>query len=101
MNKQITIKGHVHAQKKYNGKGLDFVFFEGEPWRGTDGEYMPVCPYTISFELPAEFDPVAFQLEALNKLKNEVTAQFNIRVNQINEQIQNLMALEFNPTEAA
>lgn len=100
---KLSIEGWVHAkQDRYNARELIYVFFEGkEPWTGTEGEYIAVCPYTIEFDLPADFDPRAKQIEALEIERTKLQAAFQARITEINAQIQSLLAIENNPTAEA
>jgi hypothetical protein len=100
---EVTIKGWVHArQDAFNSRELNYVFFEGEkPWTGTDGEYIPICAHTIKFDLPADFDPRAKQVESLEKERTKLQAAFQARITEINAQIQSLLAIENKPTAPA
>ena len=97
---KLSIEGWVHAKHdRYNPRELIYVFFEGsKPWNGTENEYIPVCAYTIEFDLPEDFDPRAKQIEALEKERTKLQAAFQARITEINAQIQSLLAIDNNPT---
>lgn len=53
-----------------------------------------VRPHTLELEVPDEFDPRTAQLEALKHAKDKIRAEFTARVTELDEQINNLLALE-------
>jgi hypothetical protein len=94
---RLIIKGHIHQRVDPGYSEDSFVFFEGEGWTGTKGEYAIICPYTIDVELPAHYDPVASKVGALQKAKDAITREFTTRLAEINEQISKLQAIEYTP----
>ena len=52
-----------------------------------------VCKATLSFDLPADFNPNAQFIAALEKRREELRAEFQMAVNQINDEIGKLQAL--------
>lgn len=93
--KTIEIKGHIYARHDYMGK-LDFSFFQFD----VGGDYFPVCEHRIVTEMPADFDPHVAQVSALQAQLEKLRAEFGKRVAEINEQIQSLQALPFEPSHA-
>jgi hypothetical protein len=92
---KVAIEGWMHAKyDRFSPRELVYVFFEGKPWTGSDGEYIPVCAYTIEFDLPEDFDPRSKQVEALEKERTKLQAAFQARITEINAQIQSLLAIE-------
>ena len=56
--------------------------------------YVTVMPFTIEFDLPADFDPREKMVEALQAKKREVMADFQKRITDIDAQISKYLALE-------
>lgn len=73
---------HMHYRFVY-GEKLDL---------GKDA--LPVCEATISFAIPADYDPRADQVAALKAEKAQLQANFARRVTEIERQISQLQALE-------
>lgn len=88
----IEIKGWIHTQKGYDGKPR-YMFW---PHEGMIG-YVKVCPHTLSFDLPENFDPTAGFIAALEERRDEVTREFRESVARINEEISKLQAIEYTP----
>jgi len=61
-----------------------------------DTEYRAhICEQEIEFEVPDNFDPRAQQIAALEKQKQKVMAEYQKTVNEINDNISKLQALEY------
>ena len=61
-----------------------------------DGEHMTyVGTQEIDIEVPDEYDPRAQQVAALEKRKQKVMADYQKTVDEINERISKLQALEY------
>jgi hypothetical protein len=84
-----------------------FLHFRKYAWQ-KDGEYqifyarLPdddtlsyVCEQEVEIEAPDDYDPRAQQITALEKKKQEVMAHYQKTVNDINERISKLQALEY------
>ena len=54
-----------------------------------------VCEQEVEVEVPDRYDPRAQQIAALEKRKQKVMADFQKSVEEINERISNLQALEY------
>ena len=57
-----------------------------------------VCEQEIEIEVPEDYDPRAQQIAALEKQKQQVMADFQKSVAEINERINNLQAIEYTET---
>lgn len=92
----IKIDGFIH-KNKYS---RSFVFYQHDMSEYGD---ILVGPHTLEFdyELPEGWNPVAAQVSALEKAKATLSAEFNRRVAQINDEISKLQCLEFTPAGAA
>lgn len=74
-----------------------YRFFDFTP---SGKDHVKVADYTINVEVPDGFDPRAIRVSILEQERARLTAAFQARVTEINGQIQELMALEFNPSES-
>ena len=54
-----------------------------------------VCEQEIEIEVPDNYDPRAQQIAALEKKRQKVMADYQKTVNEINDQISKLQALEY------
>lgn len=57
-------------------------------------------PVTVTFDVP-QIDIVAAQLNSLEKAKAEVVKEYEIKLHDLDEKIQNLRALSYMPGETA
>ena len=73
-------------------KGEHEFYFHSCPL--PDYGYVEVMPFTIEFEVPADFDPRKQMLDLLNTKKLEVMAEFQKRITDIDAQINKYTALE-------
>ena len=94
---KVKIKAHIHYLKwPWEEKGEFEVFsvkFADDEQRTYVGEQ------EIEVEVPDNYDPRAQQIAALEKQKQKVMADFQKSVDEINERICKLQALEY--TDAA
>lgn len=99
--KQITINGWIHWKKPCGWEkeeaGFSFFTFESYP----EGGYVTVTPYSINFEVPDSFDPLAAQISVLEKEKERVTNEFHASVTRIETELSKLKAIEYSPSVAS
>jgi hypothetical protein len=57
--------------------------------------WVKVGEVEVEYESPDDFNPVAAQIEALQKQKHELVRQFTQKIEEIKEQISKLEALEY------
>lgn len=89
---KIKIEGHVHYLKRgWQEEGR--FGFANHPM-GDIADYVDVCEATIEVEVPDNFDPRGAQVESLKRQKQELMADFQARVTEIERQISKLTALE-------
>jgi hypothetical protein len=99
--KTITQTGWIYWDADYakwypRKEEKHYRFYLGEKSEGTTCG-IPVCEATISFEVPAEFDPREPQIAVLKAKKAQLQAEFTARVTEIEREISKLQALEFTP----
>lgn len=90
---KIKITAHIYYNKySWEDKGEFEVFsfkFDDDDHRTYVGEQ------EIEFDVPDNYDPRAQQIAALEKRKQKVMADFQKSVDDINDRISKLQALEF------
>lgn len=90
---KVKIKGFVHWHK---------YEWDSEPqyaiWRcdmsDNGPEYVCIGEREFETEIPDDFDPRPSQISALRKAKQEILADAQLKVNNIEEQIQSLLCIE-------
>jgi hypothetical protein len=90
---KVKIKAHVHYNKyRWDDKGEFEVFsfkFDDDDHRTYVGEQ------EIEIEVPDGYDPRAQQIAALQRQRGKVMADYQKTVDDINEKISKLQALEY------
>lgn len=64
------------------------------PFDMSDAGYIVLGPVTVTFDVP-QVDVVASQISSLEKVKAKVVEEYETKLTQLNEQIQNLRALTY------
>ena len=96
----ITLDGGIYLDAGHDQySGSQYKFFAGrvESW----DKYLVIMPYTLAFDLPADFDPRTAQVKALEAQKADLHAKFALAVTEINARINSLLAIEGATTEKA
>jgi hypothetical protein len=90
---KVKVIVHVHHQKfEWEDKGEYLIYSH----KFDDTEYRAhICEQEVEFEVPDNFDPRAQQIAALEKQKQKVMAEYQKTVNEINDNISKLQALEY------
>jgi len=90
---QVKTTVHIHFQKySFDEKGEFQVF----SFKLDDAEHRTyVGEQEVEIEVPDNYDPRAQQIAALEKQKQNVMADYQKMVTEINERISNLQALEY------
>ena len=86
-----------------NGSWLGKQKFEAwscDPSKHNPAAYSFVTTTNIEVEIPDDFDPVATQVECLKAKKQEILATAQVQANNIEDQIQRLLCIEYKPEAA-
>lgn len=99
--KTITQTGWIYWKRLYadiypDDESQHFAFWRGDKLDG-DSLGVPVREATITFEVPADFDPREPRIAALKAKKAQLQAEFTARITEIEREINKLQALEFTP----
>lgn len=84
---------HIHySQYAWEEKGEYLVFYA----KVEDSDHRTyVCSQEIEIEIPDDYDPRAQKIAALEKQKQKVMADYQKTVNEINDRISKLQAIEY------
>jgi len=89
----MKMTAHIHFVKYSWEKEGRFELFSVKL---DDAEFRTyACSQEIEIDVPADYDPRAQQIAALEKLKQEAIVDFQKSVDEINEKISKLQALEY------
>ena len=90
---KIKITAHIHYVKYFFEEVGEYQIFSCQLGDAEHRTY--VGEQEIEVEVPDNYDPRAQQIAALEKQRQEVMAEFQKSVAEINERISNLQALEY------
>jgi hypothetical protein len=62
--------------------------------------YMTVCPHTLEFTIPEDFNPVAAELSMLEKRLDSLADEYAEKVKPVKDRIANLKCIEYTPATA-
>lgn len=105
MSKKISIPGWITAEPAKSWQtgdanvidGTSFQFWGFQPSGG--GEVI-VTEHTLTFDIPAGWDPRPDQIKALEAKREALRREFAASVAEINAQIASLQAIEYTPEDA-
>ena len=103
--KQITINGFAHCRPAKSHRHGDANVIDGFAYDfchvQLDGDgCIAVGEATLTFDLPEGFDPRAGAVETLKEQKQKLMAEFQARINQIDQQISQFTAIECDEVQA-
>jgi hypothetical protein len=84
---KAKIKGFVHMDKYSDG----FVVY---PFDMGSADYVLVGPVEFEYDVPADFNPIAAEVAALNKQKDALADEYQKRSAAIQSRINDLLCLE-------
>lgn len=88
---KIIIKGFV--QLASHSKLPAFNNFDMSKY----GDIM-IAPHEFEYDMPDDFNPIAAEVDMLNKKKNELADEYHGKQKQLDERIANLLCIEHTPT---
>ena len=91
MSKTIEIKGGIYFDPDHDEWTPMYKFFNGDMMKFAS--CLPLMKHTITFTLPADFEPQSAEIAALEAMIDEAQRKFTKQVKAINERIQRLLAL--------
>jgi hypothetical protein len=96
----VTLKGFIHAEKEPWDEKVKYAIYPFDMSK-TSCNTVLIGEQDIDVAIPDSFDIRPGLVENLEKEKQRISAEFHARVAELNGQIQSLLAIENNPTEAA
>jgi len=105
----IEIKGWIFAKPNGYTKRIEFEFSSydyekavKEGYNVSDwGSLKKIAEHTITVDVPDDIDPAALLIAGLEAERTKLRAEFTRRINDINDKIQSLQAIEYKPAEVA
>lgn len=104
--KTITFSMYVNAKRNdyslednprhFNGYDLYVQMSEDMSEYG----YISVKPIMVSFEMPDNWNPVPDEIAILEKQRDKIRAETQVKVNQINDLIGKLQSLPYEPVQS-
>ncbi|MEB2554078.1 hypothetical protein [Burkholderia cenocepacia] len=92
---KIEIKGFiVYGCFEHEARCGDQPYFSFKDYEPSNESFVTVRPETLSFDVPDDFDPRPQMVQRLKAEKERIKAEFQMRVTQIDAQIQSLQAIE-------
>ncbi|WP_217589786.1 hypothetical protein [Burkholderia sp. GbtcB21] len=92
---KIEINGFiVYGCYEHEARSGDKPYFSFKDYEPGSESFVTVRPETLSFDVPDDFDPRPAMVERLKAEKERIKAEFQMRVTQIDAQIQSLQAIE-------
>ena len=96
---KVTTTVHIHhTQYSWQDQG-EFAVYSVKLEDNEHRTY--VCEQQIEIEVPDNYDPRAQKIAALEKYKQKVMADYCTTVNEINDRISKLQAIEYTAEVAA
>lgn len=92
---KVKIKGIIHWQC-YEWDEPKYALWSTD-MSSAGPQYVPIQPHEFEVDIPDDFDPRPKQVEALRQKKKEVLAAAQEKVNNLEDQIQRLLCIEFKP----
>lgn len=98
-----TIKGYLyHVQYDYQERHeFQVVFNDSAAMPKASPDWVLLREHEFTVEVPDDFDPRPAKVACLQEMQRKVRAEMMARVNELQEQINKLTALEFEPSETA
>jgi len=96
---KTTVKAFLHWEKRDWEENGRYVFYPDD-WSVCGPEYVPINEIEIEVDVPDDFDPTPQQIAALKAKKQEILANAHVQAENIEEQIQRLLCIEFKPEAA-
>lgn len=96
----IEITCHIYAAKNAWDTHMRYEVatfgpeFAGPTW-------LHVCEHKVVVEMPATFNPVAAEIEAIERENEQLRAEFNRQIGRNMERLAKIQALPFEAKEAA
>jgi hypothetical protein len=95
---KTTIKGYVLWVNDSWMKEPHFELWPSDVSRCSPNKAF-IKEQDFEVEIPDDFDPVPGQIDALREKQTELRAEMQVKLNNLEEQIQRLLCIEYKPTD--
>lgn len=97
---KATISGYVYWFKFDFMDAPKYTFHNTATLANGSPEYALIGPHTIEVDIPDDFDPTPGRIATMKAEKQRILAEAHVKAENIEEQIQKLLCLEFKPEVA-
>lgn len=99
---KVILKGILHWQKWTYDEEATFALHAHDMSEMSDSnhQYAPIKEVSFEVEIPDDFDPRPGIVEGMREQKQKLLAEAQMKANQIDEQIQQLLSIEYKPEAA-
>lgn len=94
----IEITGHIYAVKQSWDNEVRYEHGTFDP-EYAPPNWMHVCEHKIVVEMPATFNPVAAEIEAIEREIEKVQAESSAHIRRLNDRKANLTCIEYTPAQ--
>ena len=97
---KVTVKAFLHWEHQPWMDKPEFRFWPSD-MTGVSARRQLVSAHEFNVDIPDNFDPITGVVAALKAEKQKVLADAHVKAEQIEDQIQRLLCIEYKPTETA
>lgn len=90
---KVKVKSNLHYYKSKWADKPSYSLHDGDLSKASP-DFVVIKAVELEFDIPDDFDPVPKQIESLKAKKQEVMADTQMKLNQLDEQIQRLLCIE-------
>ena len=94
----IEITGHIYAVKQSWSDEVVYQHGVFSP-EFAPSTWLHVCEHKIVAEMPATFNPVAAEVEAIERENEQLRAEFQRQINRNMDRLAKLQAIEYTPAQ--
>lgn len=106
----IEIKGWIFAKTDEWSDDVEYVFSQhdyekwaadGDTYSSSYAGYKRLAEHVITAEVPDGIDVTAIKIASLERERTALRAAFQLKLNEINERLSKLQAIEYTPAQEA
>ena len=99
---KVTIKGILHWEKNSWSENHSYGIYRHDmsDMSSENTHYAAIQPVEFEVEIPDDFDPRPGIVKGMRETKQRILAEAQVKANEIDEQIQQLLSIEYKPEVA-
>jgi len=97
---KVKVKAYLMCTQNEWQDAPQFAFWPSDV-SSVSLEHALVGVHELEVDVPDDFDPIPGRIDTLRKKKQEILAEAQAKANNIEDQIQRLLSLEYKPGEEA